>query len=156
MLCIHIVSSVASVSRFQDLPEWGRELLDRARVGRLGLLDDRDHPRVLPVTFAVASGALWSAVDDKPKRGEPARVRYLRRSPRAALTVDHYDDDWAELAWVQVLGTVEVLEIAVESAAAGLDALARKYPQYQGAPPRGPVFRLAPRRALWWRAADSS
>lgn len=146
---------MAPVYRVEDLPRWADELLERARVARIGLLDDRGRPRVLPVTFAVAGGAVWSAVDAKPKHGEPARVRYLRRSPEVALTVDHYDDDWAELAWVQVLGTIEVLETAEGLAAAGLEALADKYKQYRVAAPPGPVFRLAPRRALWWRAADA-
>jgi len=86
-------------------------MLESARVARLGLLDDADRPRVLPVTFAVAGAAVYSVVDSKPKRpGEPARVRYLRRRPEAALTVDHYADDWTQLAWVQVLGRVEVLD----------------------------------------------
>ncbi len=85
----------------------------RARVGRLGLLDEKGAPRVLPVTFAVAEGRIWSAIDQKPKRaGEPARLRFLRRDPRAALTVDRYSDDWDELAWVQVLGSVRILEVA--------------------------------------------
>jgi len=137
----------------EKLPGWAGKLLDSARVGRLGLLDDRDRPRVLPVTYAVAGGALWSAIDNKPKREghEPARLRYLRRSPQAALTVDLYDDDWSKLAWVQVLGRIEILEL--DRAALGLEALAAKYPQYADDPPPGPVLRLVPDRALWWRAA---
>ena len=92
-------------------------MLESARVARLGLLDDADRPRVLPVTFAVAGSAIYSAVDSKPKRpGEPARVRYLRRRPEAALTVDHYADDWTQLAWVQVLGRVELLDPAEDKA----------------------------------------
>src|SRR5919197_1208407 len=98
-------------------------MLNSERVGRLGLLDDSDHPRVLPVTFAVAGDAVYSAIDKKPKRpGEPARVRYLRRRPEAALTVDHYEDDWSRLAWVQVLGHVDVLDPADDAPA--MDALA--------------------------------
>lgn len=143
---------MASVYRFEDLPQWGRELLGQMHVARLGLLDDHDRPRVLPVTFAVADGAVWSAVDRKPKRGEPARVRYLRRSPQAALTVDHYDDDWSRLAWVQVLGAIELL--AVEDCPAGLEALSARYEQYRYDPPPGPMLRLVPTRALCWRAAD--
>src|SRR5262245_40789870 len=92
---------------------WANELLDTARVARLGLLDLKGAPRVLPVTFAVADGRIWSAIDRKPKRSpEPARLRFLRRDPRAALTVDRYSDDWDELAWVQVLGTVEIVDLA--------------------------------------------
>jgi PPOX class probable F420-dependent enzyme len=136
----------------ERLAEWERELLERARVGHLGLVDDRERPRVLPITFAVAEGSIWSAIDDKPKRAgtEPARVRYLRRRPHAAITVDRYDDEWSRLAWVQVLGTVAILERA--AARRGLDALSEKYAQYRERPPPGPVLRLGPTRTISWRA----
>jgi PPOX class probable F420-dependent enzyme len=136
-----------------DLPDWARELLADGRVGHLGLLDEEDRPRVQPVTYALAGEALYTTIDDKPKRGEPARVRRLRRRPWAALTVDVYDDDWSRLAWVQVLGRVEVL--APEDDPAGLDALRAKYEQYAERPPGGPLLRLGPERALWWRYATS-
>jgi PPOX class probable F420-dependent enzyme len=137
------------------IPAWANEMLTSARVARLGLLDSDDRPRVLPVTFALVGGAIYSAIDHKPKRsgGEPARLRYLRRRPAAALTVDRYDDDWTTLAWVQVLGRVEIL--AAEHAAAALEALAAKYSQYRADPPPGPVLKLAPERTLWWRADES-
>lgn len=128
------------------------ELLRGARVARLGLLDRAGAPRVLPVTFAVAEGRIWSAVDRKRKQeGKPARVGFLRRDPRAAVTVDRYSDDWTELAWVQVLGSVAVLE--VEDAHPGIEALSAKYEQYRAEAPPGPVIALDPRRWLWWRAA---
>jgi len=129
-------------------------LLETARVGRLGLADEEGAPRVLPVTFAVAGGRIWSAIDDKPKRtAEPARLRFLRRDPRAALTVDRYSDDWDRLAWVQVLGEVRIVEVS--RAAEGLAALRSKYVQYRDRPPPGPVLALEPQRYLWWRASDS-
>jgi PPOX class probable F420-dependent enzyme len=132
---------------------WANELLEEARVGRLGLLDEEGAPRVLPVTFAVAEGRIWSAIDQKPKRaGEPARLRFLRRDPRAALTVDRYSDDWAELAWVQVLGRVSILQL--DDGRVGLEALSAKYEQYRVEAPPGPLLALQPERYLWWRAAD--
>lgn len=135
-----------------ELPAWANEMLRTARVGRLGLIDPRDAPRVLPVTFAIAGGRICSAIDQKPKRSaEPARLRYLRRRPQAALTVDHYEDDWAELAWVQVLGTVEIVEVADDPAA--LEALRSKYEPYRADPPPGPLLRLVPERTLHWRAS---
>jgi PPOX class probable F420-dependent enzyme len=119
----------------------------------LGLLDDEGGPRVLPVTFALAEGRVWSAIDQKPKRAaEPARVGFLRRDPRAALTVDRYSDDWEELAWVQVLGSVEIIELS--EGADGLAALSAKYEQYREEEPPGPLLALEPHRYLWWRAAD--
>ena len=136
-----------------ELVAWANDLLESERVGRLGFLDDEGGPRVLPVTFAVAEGWIWSAIDDKPKRAaEPARLRFLRRDPRAALTVDRYTDRWEELAWVQVLGSVRVLDVS--EGAAGLEALTAKYGQYRAEAPPGPLLALEPERYLWWRAAD--
>jgi PPOX class probable F420-dependent enzyme len=137
----------------EQLPTWARELLATARVARLGLLDDDGRPRVLPVTYVLHDGSLWTAVDSKPKRDparEPARVRFLRRNPQAALTVDRYEDDWSRLAWVQVLGDVTVLDVG--DAPAALAALTAKYPRYESEPPPGPLLRMDPRRVLCWSA----
>ena len=130
-------------------------MLERERAGYLGLIDDDGHPRVLPVTFALAGGVLASAVDEKPKRApgaELARVRWLRRRPAAAFTVDHYDDDWSRLAWVQALGRVEVADAAPPGA---VEALAAKYAQYRELPPEGPFLVLEPERLLHWSATDA-
>jgi PPOX class probable F420-dependent enzyme len=137
----------------EQLPEWAADLLAAGRVARLAFADDRDRPRVLPVTYAVAGGAVWSAIDEKPKReSEPARVRYLRRRPEAALCVDRYDDDWSRLAWVQLLGRVEV--VVVGEGEEGLAALTARYAPYREATPPGPLLRLEVERALWWRAQE--
>ncbi|MGH2993130.1 MAG: pyridoxamine 5'-phosphate oxidase family protein [Solirubrobacterales bacterium] len=143
-----------AASNLATLPTWAANLLEHAGIARLGLLDEEGHPRVLPVTFALAESRIWSAVDQKPKRDparELARVRFLRRDPRAALTVDRYSEDWEELAWVQVLGTVRIVETG--EAAEGLASLTRKYGQYRASPPPGPLLELAPERCLFWRAS---
>jgi PPOX class probable F420-dependent enzyme len=137
-----------------DLPGWAVELIKGKQVARLAFLDDGDRPRVLPVTFAIAGGAVWSAIDDKPKRAaEPARVRYLRRRPDAALCVDHYDDDWTKLEWVQLLGRVEILPL--DQGEAGLDALAERYAAYRERRPPGPLLRLEVERSIAWSAHHS-
>ena len=139
----------------ETLPGWASELLDQARVARLGYLDGDARPRVLPVTFAVADGAVWSAIDDKPKRRpEPARVDHLRRRPEASLLVDEYDDDWTRLAWVQLLGRVVVL--GADPAPGAMEALAAKYSQYARRAPPGPLLRFGVERAVVWRAAGGS
>jgi len=145
---------VTPSTKLTEVPSWARALLEEARVGRLGLLDEEGGPRVLPVTFALADGRIWSAIDRKPKSSaEPARLRFLRRDPRAALTVDRYSDDWDELAWVQVLGSVRILEVAAGET--GLEALRVKYGQYRDEAPPGPLLALEPQRYLWWRATDA-
>jgi PPOX class probable F420-dependent enzyme len=136
-----------------EVVAWANELLETARVGRLGLVDDEGAPRVLPVTFAMAEGTIWSAIDQKPKRtAEPARLRFLRRDPRAALTVDRYSEEWEQLAWVQVLGSVRILDVS--EGAVGLAALTEKYEQYREQAPQGPLLALMPERYLWWRSQD--
>ena len=138
----------------EELPGWAAELLTSERVARLAFVDEDERPRVLPVTFALAGGTIWSAIDEKPKRtAEPARVRRLRRRPEAALCVDVYSDDWSQLAWVQLLGRVEW--ISVEQGAEGMAALAAKYEPYAERTPPGPLMRLAVERALYWRATGS-
>jgi PPOX class probable F420-dependent enzyme len=146
------------VGDLRDLPAWAHELLVRSPVGRLAYLDDRDRPRVLPVTFALARGKLWTAIDRKPKARPPeriARVRYLRRRAEAALCVDHYEDDWSRLAWVQALGSVAVVELerAGAEGRGALSALRAKYDAYRDEPPDGPLLALRPHRVLCWRAA---
>jgi PPOX class probable F420-dependent enzyme len=143
-----------SARELEELPAWALALLEHAQVARLGLIDDAGGPRVLPVTFVLHGGAFFSAVDEKRKRVPArrlARVRFLRARQRAALTVDRYEDDWSDLAWVQALGGAQVLESAEHPEA--LDALCAKYVQYRLSPPGGPLIRLAPERLLWWRAS---
>jgi PPOX class probable F420-dependent enzyme len=141
----------------ETLPDWARKLIEAERIARLAFVDDDDQPRVLPVTFAVARDAVWSAIDEKPKRtAEPARLRYLRRRPEAALLVDVYDDDWSRLAWVQLLGRIEIVPVdSAEDAVTtqnAIAALAAKYQPYALRTPPGPLLRMEVTRTLHWRA----
>ena len=137
----------------ETLPGWAGELVERARVARLAYVDGEDRPRVLPVTFAVEGGAVWIAIDDKPKRRpQPARVGYLRRRPEAALVVDEYDDDWSRLWWVRCSGAAREVDDAIERGTA-LDALASKYRRYAVEPPDGPVVAIDIDHISGWQAA---
>ena len=140
------------VGNVAGLPAWARTLLAGERRAHLGLLDADGAPRVLPVTYAITGEEVVSAVDHKRKRdadGELARVRWLRRDARAALTVDHYNDDWDRLAWVQLLGEMAVHDTVDRDA---LAALRSRYPPYRDRPPAGPLLRLRVTRALCWSA----
>jgi PPOX class probable F420-dependent enzyme len=136
-----------------NLPTWAQRLIESARVARLGLIDDSGHPRVLPVTFAVVGDQAWTAVDQKPKRSpaaELARVRWLRHRPEATLLIDHYADDWSQLAWVQLIGRVTILTDAEPP-----PQLIAKYEPYRRQPPPGPLLRLDIERTVHWRAVPA-
>jgi PPOX class probable F420-dependent enzyme len=137
----------------RELPRWAAALLRDTRVAHLGLIDDKGRPRVLPVTFALHDDAIWSAVDDKPKRrpgDELAREHWLRARPQSTITVDRYDDDWTRLAWVQIIGSTSITETHGDVIA----ALAARYEQYRDRPPRGPLLRLTPERIVYWKATE--
>jgi hypothetical protein len=67
--------------------------------------------------------------------------------------VDVYDDDWSRLAWVQLLGKVDVLP--ARSAPEAMDALAGKYAPYAERTPPGPLLRLSVERSRQWRSTGS-
>lgn len=120
-------------------------------MARLGVIDDDGGPRVFPITYALAGGAIVTAIDHKPKRVAPervARLRWLTARPQAAVTVDRYEEDWSQLQWVQAIGRVRILE--AESAPEAIAALTERYPPYRDRPPAGPVLVLEPYRVLWW------
>jgi PPOX class probable F420-dependent enzyme len=136
-----------------DLPDWARDLLHAEHVAHLGLIDDDGFPRVLPVTFALVAGTAWSAIDHKPKRrpgAELARTRWLGARPQSTLTVDHYEDDWDRLAWVQLIGRTDLVDVRGHEQVVA--ALAARYPAYRERPPGGPLLALTPERAVCWRA----
>lgn len=139
-----------TVRTLSQLPGWALELLTAAPVGHLALLDADGHPRVQPVTFALLSTTLVTAIDAKPKQqGVPKRVERLENDPRATLTVDRYDDDWTRLAWVQVLAEARVGDLHDEARR----ALEAKYAQYASTALTGPLITLEPLRILCWRAS---
>lgn len=126
-------------------PSWDR--LAGARVGRLATT----APRIVPITFAVVGRTVVHAVDHKPKATRAlARLQDIRRDPRVALLVDHYDEDWTQLWWVRADGLARVHE--PDEAPAAVDALVAKYRQYAERRPDGPVVVLDVQRLSGWAA----
>jgi PPOX class probable F420-dependent enzyme len=131
--------------------------LDAQRVAHLATADAAGHPHVVPVCFVRIGGRLYVPVDAKPKQGDPRalkRLRNLRERPEAALLVDRYDEDWAQLRWLLVRARAIVLEVGEERGAA-LRALEQRYPQYaaMGLAALGlPVIALEPTAVRRWSA----
>lgn len=124
-----------------------------ARVARLGTADGRGTPHVVPVTFALEDDRLYSAVDRKPKRTTRLRrLRNIEANPSVTVLVDHYEETWDALWWVQIRGSARVLDGGSEAEHA-IDLLAEKYPQYQVARPPGPVIAIECREWRGWSAA---
>jgi PPOX class probable F420-dependent enzyme len=113
------------------LTEAQRRFLDRNRVGRLATADRSGAPHVVPVCYAIGDGAVYIAIDEKPKnRAVPLkRERNILENPQAALVVDHYDDDWTRLGWVMLRGRAGLIEPGDAEHAAAIALCRARYPQ---------------------------
>ncbi len=147
-----------------QLPE---EIVDRLLAGwpvaRLGTVGGDGAPHLVPVVFARAGGVLWSPIDGKPKPArEPVRLRNVRRTGRATLLLDRYDDDWRTLWWIRVDATAQVVTVAdagADPATAAADALRHKYPQYARVPlfhQTPTLIRLEPQAIASWCAGPAA
>ena len=125
-----------------------------SRVARLATVDESGRPHIVPVVFVVIDQNIYSAVDAKPKTTKGLRrLANVRVNPAVSLLTDHYaDDDWGALWWARADGRADVLAVDEPAAAAAVDALTRRYPQYRGQRPDGPVLAVAVRKWTGWSA----
>lgn len=134
-------------------PPGAQDYVARARIARLGTVNPDGSPHLVPVCFAFDGRAIWSVIDEKPKRLAPnrlQRVRNILRDPRVTLLVDTYDEDWSRLGYVLIFGRGDLMEAGVEHGRA-IELLRAKYPQYLAmALDDRPVIRVLPVRAIAW------
>ena len=131
------------------------KLLDRARIAHLATVSADGKPHIVPVVYAYDGKHIYIVLDEKPKRTPPMRlkrVRNIQANPNVSLLVDHYDEDWAKLAWVRVDGTARILHRG-KVHDAGIKRLRAKYHQYRRMKidPR-PVIEITIKRIVEWKA----
>ncbi len=119
-------------------PDTSRRLFAGRPVARLATTGDRG-PHIVPIVFAIDGDTIVSVIDHKPKATTRLqRLRNIERSPRVALLVDHYEDDWMRLWWVRADAHGTVSHRA-EDLAAATSLLAERYSQYRETAPDGPA-----------------
>jgi PPOX class probable F420-dependent enzyme len=101
-----------------------------------------------------------SALDEKPKRVADehlARVRNIERNPEVCFVVDRYEEDWSQLAFVQVRGRATLLPAGSEGHSEAVAALRVKYPQYEAmAIERRALIVIDRLRGTSWRGDGTS
>jgi PPOX class probable F420-dependent enzyme len=129
------------------------DFVERRRVAYLATVGATGQPHVVPVCFAVVAGAVYTPIDEKPKRVDASSLRRVRNilvRPEVCLVWDHYDEDWSRLAWLQVRGEAALVEGGDERAAA-FAALRWRYPQYRAMDLESrPLIRIAPVSVRAW------
>ncbi|MFW6184344.1 MAG: pyridoxamine 5'-phosphate oxidase family protein [Chloroflexota bacterium] len=56
------------------------------------------------------------------------RARNIQANPQVTVLVDHYEEDWRRLAWVQLRGAAALVASGQEQET-GISLLEAKYPQ---------------------------
>ena len=103
-----------------------------ARVGRLASASERGQPHLIPVCFELIDGAVYVALDSKPKSVDPMRLKRVRnilRNPMVSFLVDTYDEDWSRLGYVLVTADAALCDSETERRIA-VAGLRTKYSQY--------------------------
>ena len=139
------------------LPQEEREFLERHRLAHLATASAAGVPHVVPICYALVGDALYSVVDEKPKRTRAGlkRLRNILENPSVAVVIDDYDEDWSRLAYLLMHGEAQRVTEADEFERA-LQALRARYPQYQSMPlafASHPMIRIGLRRWHLWRAS---
>lgn len=118
--------------------------------------------RLVPICFVLDKDgeAVWSPLDEKPKRQpDPrvlARVRDIEARADVALLFERWSEDWSELAWVRLSGCAALTEpdSDVRGHRAAVLALRAKYPQYRDHRlEQLPMLRISIIGATTWSAA---
>jgi len=140
-----------------------------ARRATLATTDDRGQPRLVPICFVLAVDprtgvpVLHSPLDEKPKRTtDPlalARARDIAARPDVAILVDHWSEDWTDLAWLRAHGRAVLLRpghpAALDERTAAIAALRAKYPQYADHDLGSrPLIRIVLTGVTAWRARE--
>ncbi len=130
-----------------------KRFVNEQRVARLGTVDERGRPHVVPIVFVYDDGIVYTPIDAKPKSVPPERLRRVRSiqaNPHVQVLVDHYDEDWQRLGFVQLRGRAELIDQGAEYERA-VSLLEEKYEQYNDLPLEGrPVIKISVERTVTW------
>jgi PPOX class probable F420-dependent enzyme len=136
------------------MTSWERDFITHGRVARMATVDQDGRPSVVPIVYAF-DRRLYTLIDAKPKRVEALRLRRVQNiqaNPHVAIVVDHYSENWSDLAWVLIRGTAVVVADG-STHTTGIDLLRQKYPQYATLPLEGyPLIVVTPTTIRSWRA----
>lgn len=140
------------------LEPWARKLLTESRLAHLATATNHGKPHVVPVCYAYDGASIYSAIDEKPKRASPNRLRRflnILENPQVSFLVDQYGEDWSELRYVIVRGSADIVREGEEHRGA-VELLRKKYPQYRSMKLEGrPIIKIEPVSIVAWSASGT-
>ncbi|MFW6182788.1 MAG: TIGR03668 family PPOX class F420-dependent oxidoreductase [Chloroflexota bacterium] len=140
------------------MKDWLHPFLHQQRVAHLAAVDEHHRPHVVPIVHAFDGERLCTPIDARPKQVGAQRLRRVRNiqaNPEVTVLVDHYEEDWRRLAWVQLRGAA-VLVASGQEQETGISLLEAKYPQYAEMPLAGrPIIVVTVEDVVSWRADEA-
>ena len=128
--------------------------LQAQRAGRLATASSDGAPHVIPVCYACDGASLFIALDNKPKRVAPQRLRRIRNileNPRVAVVIDRYSDDWSQLAYLLIQGTAVLIQPGESEHSHAVTLLRQRYVQYMAMLiEQQPVIAIRPAKVVAW------
>ena len=132
-----------------------RIFINSGRVARLATADGKGRPHVIPICYVLDGEALYFALDEKPKRLSPLRLKRIlniQANPYVSVVVDRYDEDWQRLAYVLISGKARLLFQGKRHERV-VTRLRRKYRQYRDMAIDGrPIVQIRPVHCTSWGA----
>jgi PPOX class probable F420-dependent enzyme len=134
-----------------------REFVAAARLAHLATADADGAPHNVPLCYWFDGERIYFAIDEKPKRQTGLALKRMRNiavNPRVAVVIDHYEEDWSQLAYVMIRGQARVVEDPEEYLVA-MRHLRDKYVQYRGmnmTPEKNPIVKIEPESVHAWGA----
>lgn len=128
--------------------------LQAQRVARLATAAAAGQPHVIPVCYAQAGHSLYIALDAKPKRVAPTRLRRVRNiieNPLVSLVIDRYSDDWNTLAYLLIQGRAALIAPEEQEHQQAVLLLRERYHQYQRMPiHEQPLIAIRAEKVVAW------
>lgn len=136
-----------------SLPNKHLAFIRSARTAHFATADKKSQPHVVPICFAFDGKEFFSAIDEKPKRVAPHRLKRIsniEENSKVSLVIDRYEEKWSRLAYVLITGTATILRRGPRHHRA-VRLLRRKYSQYRamGIHQRS-IIAIKPTRATFW------
>ena len=134
-----------------------REFVTAARLAHLATADADGAPHNVPLCYWFDGERIYFAIDEKPKRATGLALKRMRNiavNPRVSVVIDHYEEDWSQLAFVMIRGHAQVVEDPQEYMVA-MRNLRDKYVQYRGmsmTPEKNPIVKIEPESVHVWGA----
>jgi len=132
-----------------------REFIESQRIAHLATASSAGAPHNIPLCFWFDGARFYFVIDEKPKRASGTgikRMRNIAENPRVALVIDHYEENWQQLAYVLIHGIARIVDDADEYARA-IQQLRHKYSQYRAmtlTQDKNPLVRIEPERVHAW------